>query len=509
MTSALDIPWQYFTAFAVIWVASYFVRRRLNPIHLLPTVGPSAPLLSYLGAFSYIRNAESMIIEGYEKYYGTVFKVPMLDGWLAVCTGPLIEELRKCADDELSAVEGTNQMLQLRYTLGPGVEDQFHVAVVRDKLTRSLQALCPDVLEEVSAAFQEHIPATDVVQQVVARASNRVIVGLPRCRDAEYLNTAINFTNDVFISSFVINLFPDFLKPIIGRLTALVSHNKRTFIPMVIPLVQERQALYEKYGDDWPDKPPPLIELTSFPQHDLLQWIIDEGRSKGTPFDNIVEKVLLVNFGAIHTSSGTFTHALYNLAAQPEYLQPLREEVESVVAEDGWSKASLGKMRKLDSFLKESMRLADGTLMTMFRKALKDVTLSDGTRIPRGTLVGAASRTAQRDSARYAAPDAFDPFRFARLREGGADAAVKHQLVNTSVDFLTFGHGKHACPGRFFAANELKTMLAYLVLHYDVKFAEEGVRPANFRFGFADLPAHNAEVLFRKRRDAPVTGVPI
>lgn len=64
-------------------------------------------------------------------------------------------------------------------------------------------------------------------------------------------------------------------------------------------------------------------------------------------------------------------------------------------------------------------------------------------------------------------------------------------------------------PGRFFAANELKTMLAYLVLHYDVKFAEEGVRPANFRFGFADLPAHNAEVLFRKRCDAPVTGVPI
>lgn len=174
----------------------------------------------------------------------------------------------------------------------------------------------------------------------------------------------------------------------------------------------------------------------------------------------------------------TFTHALYNLAAQPEYLQPLREEVESVVAEDGWSKASLGKMRKLDSFLKESMRLADGTLsaspsippgahaddclpslsricslfdppyapptVTMFRKALKDVTLSDGTRIPRGTLVGAASRTAQRDSARYVAPDAFDPFRFARLREGGADAAVKYQLVNTSVDFLTFGHGKHA-----------------------------------------------------------------
>ncbi|KAJ3009335.1 hypothetical protein NUW54_g2814 [Trametes sanguinea] len=109
----------------------------------------------------------------------------------------------------------------------------------------------------------------------------------------------------------------------------------------------------------------------------------------------------------------------------------------------------------------------------------------------------------QADGTRYPAPDTFDPFRFARMREGGVEAATKHQLVNTSVDFLTFSHGKHACPGRFFAANELKTMLAYLVLNYDVRFEEEGKRPANLRFGPADLPAPNATVLFRKRRDAP------
>ncbi len=36
----------------------------------------------------------------------------------------------------------------------------------------------------------------------------------------------------------------------------------------------------------------------------MLQWLLEEARAKGTPFDNVVEKVLLVNFGAIHTSSG-------------------------------------------------------------------------------------------------------------------------------------------------------------------------------------------------------------
>ena len=54
----------------------------------------------------------------------------------------------------------------------------------------------------------------------------------------------------------------------------------------------------------------------------------------------------------------TFTHALYYLVANlSEYLEPLRLEVEEVVQESGWTKASLEKMHKLDSFIRESQRL--------------------------------------------------------------------------------------------------------------------------------------------------------
>jgi hypothetical protein len=41
----------------------------------------------------------------------------------------------------------------------------------------------------------------------------------------------------------------------------------------------------------------------------------------------------------------------------PSYVPELREEIESVINEEGLSKASYGKMWKLDSFLKESQRL--------------------------------------------------------------------------------------------------------------------------------------------------------
>ena len=52
----------------------------------------------------------------------------------------------------------------------------------------------------------------------------------------------------------------------------------------------------------------------------------------------------------------SFTHALYHLAANPELLAPLRAEVEAILGSEGWTKAAMGKMHKLDSFMRESQR---------------------------------------------------------------------------------------------------------------------------------------------------------
>lgn len=68
------------------------------------------------------------------------------------------------------------------------------------------------------------------------------------------------------------------------------------------------------------------------------------------------------------------------------------------------------------------------------------------------------------------------------------------------TDFVAFGHGRHACPGRFFAANELKAMLAHVVSEYDVRL-EEATYPRNFFVGAALVPG-KARVMFRKRSNA-------
>ena len=77
------------------------------------------------------------------------------------------------------------------------------------------------------------------------------------------------------------------------------------------------------------------------------------------------------------------------------------------------------------------------------RKAQKDVMLSNGVTIPRGTLVAAAAESTHHDDILYKNAEVFDPFRFARQREAEGES-TKHQFANTSVEYVPFGHGKHA-----------------------------------------------------------------
>jgi cytochrome P450 len=61
--------------------------------------------------------------------------------------------------------------------------------------------------------------------------------------------------------------------------------------------------------------------------------------------------------------------------------------------------------------------------------------------------------------------------------------------------------GKHACPGRFFAGNEIKTMFVHLLTKYDMRTEIEGERPKDIFAGPTMLADPKAKVLFRKRSE--------
>ena len=83
-----------------------------------------------------------------------------------------------------------------------------------------------------------------------------------------------------------------------------------------------------------------------------------------------------------------------------------------------------------------------------------------------------------------------------------SDPRSKQQSAVTTGDdaFLTFGHGKHSCPGRFFAAQEMKLMLAHLVQHYDVEYMAE--RPTPQAIMETKLPSRSTIIRVRRKPKA-------
>lgn len=249
--------------------------------------------------------------------------------------------------------------------------------------------------------------------------------------------------------------------------------------------------------------------------NDFLQWTINHAMKNGDPHFYKVETLaglqLLLNFASIHTSTFAITHAILDLASsKQEYINDLRDEITTVLADHGgtWSKQALSKMDKLDSTMRESQRLNMPSPIGVLRRVVaKDgVTTPSGIHLPQHSVIAVNAWAIHDDEKIYGAhTDQFKPFRFAEKRADESSDYLERARQNwatTSADYLSFGAGRSACPGRFFGAAKVKLMLAYILMHYDFEMQEK--RPENVIFGLNVLPPMKATIRIRRREKVPL-----
>lgn len=135
----------------------------------------------------------------------------------------------------------------------------------------------------------------------------------------------------------------------------------------------------------------------------------------------------------------------------------------------------------------------------MGRHVKKNVTLSDGSVLPKGSLI-LVEDDGPNDPSIYPEPEKFDAYRYLKMRERPGEE-TRHQFVTTSPDNMTFGHGQHACPGRFFASNEIKILFCFLLLQYDWRFEPGYTPPEDIVFEMAITVSPDVQVQGRKRQE--------
>lgn len=200
------------------------------------------------------------------------------------------------------------------------------------------------------------------------------------------------------------------------------------------------------------------------------------------------------------------TNTLFDLLSHPKadcLIEELRQESLDVFPRLAVEPIAIRDMVKADSVFRETLRFNPLDNRTGAREVVQEGGLitPDGTYLPRGTRVTIAVGYAMRDPefAGIDGPEHYDPFRFAKSQ---GPASKRPGMTNVSDSFLSFGLGKHACPGRFFAGQEMKMLLGHLLINYEIETLKE--RPKDKPFASVAVPDGKATIRVRRRKVAAV-----
>ncbi|CZR35743.1 uncharacterized protein FPRO_00134 [Fusarium proliferatum ET1] len=434
-------------------------------------------------ALEYCFNPRAVMAKGYARFKNEVFGLDTQDGVKLVIPPRFLDELK--SHPALSFKVSIDNDMQIEYTHFGGPAE-YVIHAIKANLTASLSAFTP-LLHRMRQDWTP-VKVHDRVLRLIATNNARVFQGTAASLDEEWLEASTGYVLACFDCIRALKQWHPWLRPLVYRFIPERSAIRDQWTKgrkRVMASMRERQ---EKGGNL--EDPPTMLDHLS------------NGRNEHIADDvelQLLHQMTLIAVGTVTTFSST-TQAIYDLVAHPEYIPILREEVKSVPRDENgnFTKDSTVAMDKLDSFLKESQRFNSPDLTTFQRAAIADMKLPDGTFVPKGTKLEINTCSIHKDQELYKNPEEFDGLRFHKWRKAPGKEK-KYMYSSSGTDDLSWGFGRHACPGRYLSAINIKLIMAELLMNYDIKLPDGVSRPKNIEFEVLCSPEPDFEILFKDR----------
>lgn len=199
------------------------------------------------------------------------------------------------------------------------------------------------LLPRVEYSKPTGVQISTILGRLVAQVSGRLFVGTELCRNSDYIDCSNRFALEIFTAAGAVKKMNPWLRPLLAsRLPEVkaIQDRERRAIEVIGSIIRQRKEA-EKADPTW-QKP-----------NDMMQWMI--ARSNDQSIEGLTKRQLMLTFAAIHTTTTVSLNVIYTLAAMPEYVSEIREEVQDVLAKnDGVLTAkALQQLLKLDSFMRE------------------------------------------------------------------------------------------------------------------------------------------------------------
>ncbi|KAI9291607.1 cytochrome P450 [Neoconidiobolus thromboides FSU 785] len=263
------------------------------------------------------------------------------------------------------------------------------------------------------------------------------------------------------------------------------------------PSVKERKFIYdriEKYIESRRKRIKNGEELEA-------GGVVDALSDKGYTINQIAQAIMVLGFASISTTTRNATCLISDLLAFPEYFKILREEQKKIIEtaekdETGsplLTKQEIDQFEYLNSTIRETLRHRANHLEA-WRYTEVDRVLPNGMKIPKGTIMALDLPNIHFNPEVYGSKEInsktrdnslplelqYNPFQFVK---------PKVKATRVTQDFLNFGMGKHACPGRFFAVQEITSLVCTLLQKYRIETKDNEKMP--FYTGDFKIPMPN------------------
>lgn len=451
----------------------------------------------WLARIDFLRNGQKLVQQSYRRDTNANYTIQTLLGDQVVLGPKYLPELRMLPESSLNATAALVDSVLGSYS-GVDILLKGHLSsdICRGQLTKNLPNILPQMIDELNLALSDELVdcqqgnatsyvAYKIIYSLISRVSSRAFIGAPKCYDEAWVEAVNAFPMDVEKVKFALLLFPNFMRswlvpflPPKWRLTRNHEKVQKLLFP---------SSNLEKSAEDFT----------------VLNFLLQTSRDND-PGD-LTSRLILLTAAAFHNSSMATVQVVYSLCAMPEWVQILRKEAQTALQEGGkvWSLAKLSKLRRLDSFIKESQRVNGSSFLGFDRKVMSRIELSDGTVILPGSTIAMPSGPMAQDQSYYNDPLTFDGDRFYRVTAKENEGAQQSENDYTGIEpgNLSWGHGRFSCPGRWYASVMMKLLLATIILDYEFKFPEpQSIRPSNTVMDLHVLPDMKQKIMLKKRQ---------
>jgi len=307
------------------------------------------------------------------KYPNAPYKIKSGGIEMVVYPATIWDEVKRLPDTIASAQDFFYASIHGSWT-HVGTEFDSLWKVVAIDLARSIPSKVREKQQHCGRAFDKTIgPCPEwkevelfsAIMRAIAQTNACTFVGDELGTSEHWIRSVERYPMAVMIACFALNAFPAFVRPVLSPLFFIPTmYVKWDAKRMLASVIKKNMEDYQNASDQ-----KEYLRTKEDRQVPFTAWLMSRHKpGKATPHQLYVD-ILLASFESTASSASTLYNTVADLAAHPEYIEILREELQSVMVDGKLPMTNLNELKKMDSVMRESFRMTPFGLCTFILQA--------------------------------------------------------------------------------------------------------------------------------------------